>query len=108
MPNRVAATMVGDPGGSGITDSRLPARLTIARGLGAQTEASAQFGAGDSFGARVLSGIEPCSGISHSCWAAPSEKPRQAAVPKRGWSWNNRSRDAKRVFMTGHYSYVML
>jgi hypothetical protein len=108
MPNRVAATMIGDPAWSGVMDSRLSARLTIARGLGAHTEASAQFGAGNSFAARVLRGIEPCSGISHSRVLAGSEKPRQTAVPKAGCSWSNRSREANRAFMTGHYSHLML
>lgn len=102
MPNRVAATVAGDPGWSGIADWTLSAGSTIATGLGAQTEANSQFGAADWFGARALRGFEPCSGISHSCWAAASEKPRQAAIPNRGCSWNIRSREAKRAFMIGH------
>jgi len=54
MPKRVAAGMIGDSEWRAITDSRFSGKLTIARGLGAQTEASAQLGAGDSVWARVL------------------------------------------------------
>jgi hypothetical protein len=54
MPTRVGATMIADSVSSAITDSRLSGRLTIASGLGAQTEASAQFGDGDSDSATLL------------------------------------------------------
>ncbi len=54
MPERVAAATIGGSEWKAIADSRFPGRLTIASGLGAQTEASAQFGAGDSVWAAVL------------------------------------------------------
>ncbi len=54
MPKRVAAAMIGVSEWSAITDSRFSGRLTTASGVGAQTEANAQFGAGDSVWARVL------------------------------------------------------
>ena len=48
VPKRVAAATSGGSEGSATTDSRLSARPTIASGLGAQTEASAQLGVDDS------------------------------------------------------------
>jgi hypothetical protein len=99
MPRRMVAAMIGDSEWSAITDSRLSGRLTRASGLGAQTEASGQFGAGDSVGATVLWGAAPRSGISHSGWAALSLKLRHTAVPRRGCSWINRSRAARTAFM---------
>ncbi len=95
MLKRVAAAVIGALEWSVLTDSRLSDKLTTASGLGAQTEASAQFGAGDSVWATALGGLAPCSGIWHSAWLARSERPRQAAVPKRGCSRNRRSRAAK-------------
>ena len=99
MPKRVAAAMIGGSEWRAITESRLPGKLTIASGLGAQTEASAQFGTGDSVWASVLWGTAPWSGISHSGRAALSEKLRHTAVPKRGCSWNRRSRAAQMAFI---------
>jgi hypothetical protein len=99
MPKRAAVAMIGDSEWRSIRDSRFSARLTTATALGAQTEASAQFGAGDSVWATVLVGIAPCSGTWHSALLARSERPRQAAVPKRGCSWSRRSRAAKVAFI---------
>ena len=47
MPKRAGAAMIGDGEQNATTDSMLSARPTTASGLGAQTEASAQFSAGD-------------------------------------------------------------
>jgi hypothetical protein len=54
MPRRVADAVISGSELSAIADSGLSRRLTIASGLGAQAEASAQFGAGDSVWAMVL------------------------------------------------------
>jgi hypothetical protein len=99
MLKKVAAAMIGDSKWRAITDSRFSGKLTIASGLGAQKEASTQFGADDSVWATVLAGIAPCSGISHSSPLARSDRPRQAAVPKTGCSWSSRSRAAKTDFI---------
>jgi hypothetical protein len=99
MLKKVAAAMIGDSKWRAITDSRFSGKLTIASGLGAQKEASTQFGADDSVWATVLAGIAPCSGISHSSRLARSGRPRQAAVPKTGCSWSSRSRAAKLDFI---------
>jgi hypothetical protein len=54
MPKRVSAAMIGNSEWSVIADSRPSDRLAIASGLGAQTEARAQFGVDDSVSATVL------------------------------------------------------
>jgi hypothetical protein len=43
----------------------------------------------------------PCSGILHSCVAGRSDRPKQATVPRTGWSWNSSKRAAKPAFMSG-------
>ena len=99
MPKSGAAAMISDSEWSAIADSRLSGKLTIASGVVAQTEDSAQFGAGDSVWASVLWGTARWSGISHSGWPPLSEKLRHTAVPSRGCSWNRRSRAAKKDFI---------
>jgi len=99
IPKSGAAARIGDSEWSAMTDSRRSGRLTTASGLGAQTEPSAQFGAGDSHWARVLLGIAPSSGIWHSGRLARCEIPKHAAVPNRGCSWSSRSRIAQVDFI---------
>jgi hypothetical protein len=45
MPERVAAAILGASESSAVTDPMFSGRVIIASGVGAQTEASAQFGA---------------------------------------------------------------
>jgi hypothetical protein len=54
MPKRLCAAVMGGSDWTAIRDSTLSGRLTIASGLGAQMDASAQFGAGGSDGVTVL------------------------------------------------------
>lgn len=98
MPKSGAAARIGDSERSAMTDSRRSGGLTTASGLGAQTEPSAQFGAGDSHWARALLAIAP-SGIWHSGWLARCEIPKQAAVPNRGCIWSRRSPAAQMDFI---------
>ena len=99
MPERVVAAMSGGSEGSATTDWRFSGRPTIASGLGAQTEASAQFGDWESAWATVLWGTATWSSISHAVWGGRSKKPRHTAVPRTGCSWNSRSRAAKMDFI---------
>ena len=99
MPKSGAVARIGDSEWSAMTDLRPSGRLTTASGLGAQTEPSAQFGAGDSHWARVLLAIAPSSGIWQSGWLARCEIPKHAAVPIRGCSWSRRSTAAQMDFI---------
>lgn len=54
MPKRLCAAVMGGSDWTAIRDSTLSGKLTIASGLGAQMDASAQFGAGGSDGVTVL------------------------------------------------------
>ena len=108
MPSGRLAARVAGPSWRGTTFSRLPEKTGIARGAGMQIVASSQDWVAAPEAAICVVGTWPCSGILHSCWAARSDRPKQATVPRTGWSWKSSRIAASAAFMVEKLSSVRI
>jgi hypothetical protein len=93
---------------NGTAVSRPADKPGTASGAGLQIVANSQLWAAPRDTARVIVGVWRCSGIRHSCCAAFLDRPRQATVPRTGWSWNISRRAVSTAFMGGTLASIQV